>query len=65
MLSYFYDPNMFIDRWRSNFVKKLCWKREHGDRDAACLLPCVLNCMEGEFEKTITKIRLSFKDNNN
>ena len=40
-------------------------KREHGDRDAiSCLLPCVLYCMEGEFEQVITKIRLNIKDNN-
>ena len=25
----------------------------------------LVSCMEGEFEKTITKISLSFKDNNN
>ena len=29
------------------------------------LLPCVLYCMEGEFEHIITKIHLNIKDNNN
>ena len=27
LLSYFYDPGMFIFRWGSNFVEKLCWMR--------------------------------------
>ena len=41
-------------------------ERDHGGRDAiSCLLPCVLYCMKGEFEKIITKIRLSVKENNN
>ena len=31
----------------------------------SCLLTCVLFCMEGEFQQINTKIRLSFKDNNN
>ena len=64
MLSYLYDPSMFIYRWSSNFVKKVALERENGDRDA--LTPtCVLYCMEGEFEQTITKTRLNIKDNNN
>ena len=41
-------------------------KREHGGEDAmSCLLLRVLYCMEDEFEHIITKIRLSFRDNNN
>ena len=27
LLSYYYDPGMFIFCWTSNFVKKLCWMR--------------------------------------
>ena len=42
------------------FRGKFVLEREHGDRDAiSCLLPCVLYCMEGEFEQVITKTRLS------
>ena len=53
---------MFISRRRSNFVLK----REHGSEDAmSCPLLRVLYCMEGEFEHIITKIRLSFRVNNN
>ena len=41
-------------------------ERKHGGRDAiSCLLPCVLYCMEGEFEQVIMKLRLIIKDNNN
>ena len=65
MLSYFYDPSMFIYRWSSNFVEKVVLEREHGGQDAiSCLLPCILYCLEGEFEQIITKIRLSVNDNN-
>ena len=47
-------------------MEKIVLERKHGGGDAiSCLLPCVLYCMEGEFEEIITKIRLSFKDNNN
>ena len=68
MLPYFYDPSMFIYRFSSNFVEKgvFMLEREQGGRDfILCLLPCVLYCMEGEFEQIITKIRLSIKGNNN
>ena len=52
--------SMFIYRWSSNFVETLSWKESNGGRDAiSCLLPCVLYCMEGEFEQIISKIRLS------
>ena len=52
--------SMFIYRWSSNFVETLSWKESNGGRDAvSCLLPCVLYCMEGEFEQVISKIRLS------
>ena len=30
LLSYFYDPSMFIFRWSSNFVEKVVLEREHG-----------------------------------
>ena len=37
LLSYFYDPGMFIFRWSSNFVEK-----ENGGEDGIlCLLPCI------------------------
>ena len=66
MLPYFYNPSMSIFCWSSNFVENVGLERDHGGRDAiSCLLPCVLYCMKGEFEKIITKIRLSVKDNNN
>ena len=61
MLSYFYDPSMFIYRWSSNFVKKLGWKREHGDRDAVPLTLCITFL---HMEETITTVRLNIKDNN-
>ena len=65
MLPYFHDPSMFIYRFSSNFVEKGLLKKEQGRRDViSCLLPCVLYCMEGEFEQIITKIRLSIKGNN-
>ena len=34
MLSYFYDPSMFMYRWNSNFVEKVVLEREHGGGDA-------------------------------
>ena len=65
MLSYFYDPSMFIYCWSSNFVEKVVLEREHGVQDAiSSLLPCILYCLEGEFEQIITKICLSINDNN-
>ena len=46
MISYFYDPSMFIYLWNSNFVCKVVLEREQGGRDAiSCLLPCVLYCV--------------------
>ena len=66
MLSYFYDPSMFIYLWNSNFFKKVVLEREHGGQDAiSCLLPCVLYCVEGELEQIISKLHLNFKDNGN
>ena len=60
MVSYFYDPSMFIYRWSSNFVEKVLLERMHGRQDAiSCLLPCLLYYMESEFKQIITKIRLS------
>ena len=67
ILSYFYDPSMLMYRWNSNFVEKVVLEREHGGRARAaiwCLLPCVLYCMEGEFEEIIMKLRWSIKNNN-
>ena len=52
--------SMFTYRRSSNFVEKLRWKGSNGGRDAiSCLLPCVIYCMEGEFEQIVSKIRLS------
>ena len=43
MLSYFYDPRVFISRLSSNFVEKVVLERDHGGQDGiSCLLPCVL-----------------------
>ena len=39
MLSYFYDPSIFIFRWSSNFMEQVVLEREHGGED------------ESEFEK--------------
>ena len=67
MLSYFYGPGMFIYRWSSNIGEKVVLERAWwptGDA-TSCPLPCVLYCMEGEFEQIITKIHYSVKDNNN
>ena len=51
------DAIMFIYRWNSNFVEKVVLEREHGGRDAiSYLLPCVLYCMEGEFEQIVMKL---------
>ena len=45
MISYFYDPSMFIYLWNSNFVCKVVLEREQGGRDAiSCLLP-ILYCV--------------------
>ena len=45
-------------------MEKVVLEREHGGQDAiSCLLPCILYCLEGEFEQIITKIRLSVNDN--
>ena len=46
-------------------MEKVVLEREHGGQDAiSCLLPCILFCLEGEFEPFITKICLSINDNN-
>ena len=43
MLSYFYDPSMFIFLWSSNFVEKVVLEMEHDDQDGiSCHLSCVL-----------------------
>ena len=57
---------MFIYFWSSNFAGNVVLEREHGRQDAiSCLLPCVLYCMEGEFEQIMTKIRWGIKENKN
>ena len=33
MLSYFYDPSIFIFRWSSNFMEKVVLERVHGGQD--------------------------------
>ena len=43
LLSYYYDPTMFIFCWSSNFVQKNSVKSKHGGQDSiSCLLPCIL-----------------------
>ena len=43
LLSYYYDPGMFIFRWSSNFVEKVAVEWGHGGEDGiSCLLPCIL-----------------------
>ena len=63
MLSYFYDPSMFMYRWTSNFLEKVVLEREHGGRDAQMRCHLVYY-IEAEFEQIVTKIRLSIRDNN-
>ena len=47
-------------------MEKVVLERKHSGRDAiSCLLPCVLYCMDCEFEQIVRKIRLSVKDKNN
>ena len=68
MLSYFYDPNMFIYRWNSNFVEKGCGRKEtwwpgcHLVPPASCI---ILNLYYIEFEQVIIKLRFIIKDNDN
>lgn len=46
--------------------KKLCWKESDGGWVFILCLPShVLYCIDGEFEKILTKLRLRIKDNNN
>ena len=56
MLSYFYDPSMFIYRWNKNFLKKVAL-----ERSMAAEMPCVLYCMRDGFEQIIMKLRLTIK----
>ena len=60
MLSYFYDPSIFIYCWNSNFVENVVFEREHAWRPRCHLLPpaCVLYCVEHEFDQIIMKLYL-------
>ena len=43
LLSYSYDPSMFIFCWSLNFVENVVLEKEHGGQDSIwCLLPCLL-----------------------
>ena len=43
LLSYSYDPSMFILCWSSNFVENVVLEKEHCGQDSIwCLLPCLL-----------------------
>ena len=44
LLSYFYDPEMFIFRWSSNFVEKVVLNESMhvGENGISCFLPCIL-----------------------
>ena len=68
LLSYFYDPSMFIARWSSNFVEKGELERENGAKmssRASYLVYVNLNRLSrnGEFRTTATtNCRVSFID---
>ena len=62
------DAILFLRSWHVSpleveFRGKRCIGK--GAWRPRCILPCVLYCMEGEFEQIITKIRLSIKYKNN
>ena len=72
LLSYFYDPGMFIFRWSSNFVEKVERERD-GEDGILCLLPCILLLYRvnlnklsrnfvGALRTTTTNCRVSFID---
>ena len=65
--SYFYGPSAFMNRWISNFMKKVVLERERWQLrfHLNCHLLCPFYCMEGEFEHIITKISVIIKDNKN
>ena len=72
MLSYkfFYDPSMFTVFTVGVRIswKKLCWKGSIVAKMPYCVSYLVYYdnyCVEGGFEKIMTKLRLSLKDNNN
>ena len=66
LLSYFYDPGMFIFRWSSNFVEKVVLKGSMAAKMASRVSYLVYYyCIYSEFEQIITKLRWSIKDNNN
>ena len=65
--SYFYGPSALMNRWISNFMKKVVLERERWQLrfHLNCHLLCPFYCMEGEFEHIITKISVIIKDNKN
>ena len=66
LLSYFYDPGMFIFRWSSNFVENVVLKGSMAAKMASRVSYLVYYyCIYSEFEQIITKLRWSIRDNNN
>ena len=72
MLSYLYDPSMFIYRWSSNFAKKLRWKGRMATEMPWLLLVYYIvwrvnlsklsRKLVGTLRKTTTNCRVSFND---
>ena len=78
LLSYYYNPGMFIFCWSSNFVEKVAVEWGHSGEDGiSCLLPCILllyiECIwtnyckllwnfVGALRTTTTNCRVSFID---
>ena len=52
LLSYYYDPDMFIFRWSSNFVKKVVLNESMAAKMASRALYIII--IKSEFEQTIT-----------
>ena len=66
LLSYYYDPGMFIFCWSSNFVEKVVLKGSMAAKMASRVSYLVYYfCIYREFEQIITKLRWSIEDNNN
>ena len=66
LLSYYYDPGMFIFCWSSNFVEKVVLNESMAAKMASRVSYLVYYyCILSEFEQIIPKLRWSIKDNNN
>ena len=65
LLSYYYDPGMFIFCWSSNFVEKVVLNESMAAKMASLVSYLVYySCIQSEFEQIIRKLCWSNKDNN-